>query len=332
MKYYIRLVKNKAYDLLIFMLVIALFGVFVTTIPFNAHFFNEAEVHSYGATIIFKIIIFLLGLLVIHTALVAIPVSSKVAQDLSEFKVKSDKAYIYIEFRKYKWKIKREMFVSSGAFSFFDENRNFITWTRANQVYNAVVNTKETKLVEQCAEKDKISLIPDARVLTPQEKNVFCAKLKLNRNHWALKFISMFCFLVGLMMFTMPFQVIDKTWGNIMVGLILGIVLGTLFIMAGCTYFKLSCEGKKEYKYLKNQDVYRVKVYVYDRKVSSSQHSNRYVKISDGEELFFEELYKVTNKQFENAAILEWYAYYYKERDGCYKIRVMAYYGGKNYE
>ncbi len=324
MKYYIRLFKNKAYRLLFAMFLLVLLGVFVVTIPLNSVIMGDGVVYPYGALKIFEVICFLLGFFILHAALVSIPVSAKAAQDLSEFKVTSDEAYIYIEFRKYKWKIKRENFNSGGSLLFFDEYRHFITMTRGNQVYNAIVGSKETKLDVQCLEKDRIVLIPDAQELSPQEKHAFCMRLKLNKNRWFYKICSMIYFIMGVACFSMPFQVEEKTVGNIFAGIIIGAALGILFIYVGRICFSISCEGKKEYKYLKNQDVFKVQVYVYDKLIDGSKHHNRYVKISDGKELFFEELYEVTTKLYDNAANVKWYAYYYREHNGGYKIRVMA--------
>ena len=229
MKYYKRLLENKAYKVFAIMAVPILLGIFICYKSYDGY---QVEW-----------IVFIAGLVVAYQGLVFIPVVSRYAQDLSEFKVEVDQAYIYIEFRKYKWKIKREHFHGGDCLMFFDEHRHFITMKRAYQVYSGICDLPQIKGENQCGAKYKIDLIPGAEVVTEEEKERFCRKLKLNKNCWFMKVCSIFCFIIGISSFNIVNQTVEKTVPYLIGGLVLGVGLGVTFILMGRMAFQISNEG-----------------------------------------------------------------------------------------
>lgn len=325
MIYYKRLIKNKAYKAIIGMIIITALGAFVSYISLESFIKEGLQFEGYYVNNKFgwltstNIGILPLGIFIMHLGMVFFPVCSKYAQDLSEYKVNADKEYIWIEFRKYKWKIRREKFSDGSSLMFFDDNRNFVTMTRGYQVYNAIWDCEALKLA-QCTDKNNIALIPNAELLTATEKNMMCKKLKLNKNNWFIKGFSIMFYLIGISSFGLPTQVLDPKISNIILAVIFGSLMGVFFIIMGYNVFQMSCEGKKEYNYISSHDVFKVRVYSYDKKNASK---NDCIKICDGNELFFDEWYTVTRKQFDNAENIKWYAYYYVDKKGIYKIRVL---------
>lgn len=308
------------------MIIITALGAFVSYISLESFIKEGLQYEGYYVNNKFGLLtstnlgILLLGIFTMYLGIVFFPVCSKYAQDLSEYKVNADKDYIWIEFRKYKWKIRRDKFRDGSSLMFFDDNRNFITMTRGYQVYNAVCDCEVIKLA-QCVEKNNIVLIPNAELLTAPEKNMICKMLKLNKNHWFMKGISVFLFFMGIgVLVGFPTQITEPKVSNIIFAVIFGISMGALFIFMGYQLFQISCEGKREYYNINSHDVFKVRVYSYDKLAGSKNDS---IKICDGNELFFDERYPVTRKQFDNAENIKWYAYYYVNNKGIYKIRVL---------
>lgn len=306
MKYYIRLIKNKGYKLIIVSLIILFLGLFISYIS------------------ILKVNFFLLicGILNVYFGLVFFPVTSKKSQDMTEFNIDTDDLFIYIEFRKYKWKIKRENFSGGASLMFFDDSRHFVTLLRASQVYNAVYDMDKIKRNLELSAKNQIHLVPDPEKLSIQEKTLFCQKFKLNKSQWIIKVFSLFCLIIGISFFGIFNQIETKSILKEIAGVIFGLLLGIVFLYFAYILFLLSLKGKREYRYIIKNEMFKVRVYCHD-KLMGDDSNTFYIKISDGYNLFFDEYYRVTKEQFLNANQLKWYAYYYKEKKGSYKIRIL---------
>lgn len=265
----------------------------------------------------------------LYGGLVFLPMSSYYAQDLSEFDVTSDKVYLHIRFRKYSWQLKRQDF-GPQKFMFFDKEHHFVGMTRAYQVYNAVCRRKEViSSVGGGALKDKIAEIPGAHCLTREEKEHLFVRAGLNKKHIGVKIWGAFMIVCGISFFSMPDSILDPVPWKIVVSWVLAILLGGGFIWTGIFLLTMNKDEKKARRVMMGTDVFKVRVYCYDKLyLTGRTHrgvlvTHYYIKISDGKELFFDERYEVTQKQYQNSEQRVWEAYYYQTEAGAMKIMVL---------
>ncbi len=185
MKYYGRLIKGKKYKVLLAMALVGGLGLFAI--------FISMQTLELGVAI--------LGVFLMYVAFVYLPVASPGAQDLSEFVVDSDKDTVHIKFRKYEWHIKRELYTASSLM-FFDEHHHFVSLHRAYQVYGAVYGSKQLQYRDESS-NEAIRLMENAFLLSKEEKQRLVLRLKLNRNHWGMKMVSVFFIIIGISSFSM---------------------------------------------------------------------------------------------------------------------------------
>lgn len=322
MKYYKRLWENKCYKVFIAMFILALIGILAVYFSF----YSSDGDYSYVFLMDHIVLVphngglLLAAAFCFYTGFGFIPSVAREAQDLSEFHVEGDKEWLYISYGKYAWKVGRSRF-SPEQFCLWDAKRHFVGISTAYRVYNAICDHEEVRRELYEYASDELLWQMDGKVrLSPEEKKKYIKKFRLNKSHPFRKMFALFLAMGALSSLQMPSEVIDPTPLRLVGGALFGIFLFLMFGAGSIAIFYLSNEDKKEYRYLKNHDIYRVRVYCYDK---DCDREGNYIRISDGKGSFFPGYYHVTKQQWENAESIAWYAYYYSGKKGNLSIRVM---------
>lgn len=148
MKYYKRLIKNKAYNVIIGMIVLLFLGLLSCYIGLET-FLNEGIEDSgissvtvmnngvagiLGKTNLGLVII---GICLIYYGCISMPIASSEAQDPEEYEIKMIENDVHIKFRDYEFLIEKQK-VNATNFMFRDKNGKFVSFTKAYQIDNYV--------------------------------------------------------------------------------------------------------------------------------------------------------------------------------------------------
>ena len=321
MKYYKRLWKNKCYKIFIGMFVFALVGFLAVYFSFYSPDGDYSYVflmnhvflvpHGYG--------LLLVAAFCFYTGFWFLPGVAREAQDLSEFQVEEDGEWLYIRYGKYEWKVKGKDF-GPEQLCFKDAKGHFAGIITAYRVYNAICDRQEVRgQPPEYASYELLGQMDDKVCLSPEEKEHYIKKFELHKSHPFQKIFALFLATAALSSLRMPLEVMDSASFRRIGAALFGLFLFFLF-GAGCVaVFRMSCAGKREYKYLKTHDVYRVRVYYYHK---DSDADGDYLQFSDGKGHFFGERFHVMKNQWQNVENIVWYAYFYRQEDGNFRVRV----------
>ena len=148
MKYYKRLIENKAYNIIIAAIVLVFLGIFTCYIGIESLLdkgikdsgistttvINNGVAGVIGKTNLGLVII---GIYLIYYGCITMPISSTEAQNPEEYEIKMIENDVYIKFRDYEFLIEKEK-ICAINFMFRDKNHKFVTLTRAYQIDNYV--------------------------------------------------------------------------------------------------------------------------------------------------------------------------------------------------
>lgn len=189
-------------------------------------------------------------------------------------------------------------------------------------LYNAAGNHEEVCRTDYEYTPDKLlGQMEDKVRLSPEEKEKYIKKFGLNKGHPVQKMFALFLAMAALRGLQIPMEVIAPTPLRRIGGVFLGIFLFLVFAAGSAAVFHLSNEDKKEYRYLKTRDIYRVRVFYCDK---ARDEDGTYIRISDGKGNTFDGYYYVSSRQWKNAETIAWYVYYYRQRDEKLKIRIVG--------
>lgn len=156
-------------------------------------------------------------------------------------------------------------------------------------------------------------------LLSLEEKEQYIKELDMDKSHPFQKLFALFLAIVAFSSFRILPDMTGLEPLRRAGGILFGIFLFLLFAGGSAAVFHVSNEDKKEYRYLKTCDIYRARVYFYDKR---RDEDGNFIRISDENGRLIEGYYGIGAKQYKSAESIAWYAYYYRQKDGSLKIRV----------
>lgn len=304
MKYYKNLIKRKKYGVLFFCLIVFLLGTFTFFYNFldviirnidwsdlsSYTIYNNGIAGIIGST---NIGLSLLGIFIMYTGIVWIPLNSPDAQDDSDYDIKSEGEYIHIIFKKNEFLVKKETFQPTDLF-FKDKNGLFVSMTKGYQVYNYVMANYK-KLTEKEIDYSKVILksevvnrFSNVQKMSNEEKINFINQNNL-KNKPRLFFIIVSILLwLNFIFWLLGLLISIITFDFITFDIIVDIIMITVsFILGKKSNFAIF-KDKNLIKRILNENMYIVKCEVYDKKHNRTQdtngtvYDNYYIKITDG--------------------------------------------------
>lgn len=336
MKHYIRLFKRKHFLLLLIMLLLGIIGVYVLVYPLD-NIVTSFRVFEYRDKYDLTVLIYLFtsrlfqnagyvltGLIIIHFAFVFLPVSHRDSQDLEQFTVESDAIAIHIRYKKNEWLIEREHFSNGASLMFFDKNYRFVSLTKAYQVYNAVIQKKEFNYVNGL-ENSGICSFYNSQLVDIFEVHKLIDRLKLSKRVIVPRLIAILFSIIGISMIIECSYVRNIIPFFRIIGCLLFLILGSLFLLTGFVIFSNSLDGNRQKEAMLHSDVSKVKVFCYEKNTASHNgYTDYYIKICDGYNTYLANMFKVTKDQYDNVERLTWYAYFYENGVDNYVIYLLS--------